>query len=64
MITAFRDLLAWLFGWKSAAAAVGPYAVQAGQVRTAGAAAGCVFTAHAAAGSVFTPMAVAGQVQQ
>ena len=63
MLSGFHDLLAWLFGWKSAAAVTGPYSVQAGQLHAAGAVAGQLFLAQAAAGEVFTPTAAIGQTQ-
>lgn len=53
-MNAFRDLLAWLLGWKSVPGGItGPYQVAAGQAFTTGNAAGELFTTGIAAGEVY-----------
>ncbi len=50
----FRDLLAWLLGWKSGPGGfAGPYRVAAGQVFSAGCAAGEAFNTGIVAGEVY-----------
>jgi hypothetical protein len=62
MFPAFRDLLAWLFGWKSAAVVLGPCGVAAGEVFMTGRQAGQLQCAGSVAGEVFTPGPRAGQI--
>ena len=62
MLVAFRDLLAWLFGWKSAAVAMGPCAVAAGEVFVTGRQAGQIQSSGPAAGQAFAAGAMAGQI--
>jgi len=59
MVPGFRDLLAWLCGWKSSGALV---RLPAGEVVTPGARAGQVDLPNAAAGQVDTPGQTAGQI--
>jgi len=59
MALGFRDLLAWLFGWKSVGVVYPP---AAGQVVTAGLRAGQIDTATAAAARVDTPGSLTGQI--
>ncbi len=59
MIAGWRNLLAWLLGWKSSGIVVRP---PAGQVVTPGALAGQVDLPTAAAGQIDTPGQTTGQI--
>jgi hypothetical protein len=59
MIAGFRDLLAWLLGWKAAGVVFPP---PAGQVVTIGQQAGQIDVATAAAARVDTPGPLTGQI--
>lgn len=64
MAAGFQDLLAFLFGWKSASSVVavsGPYRVAAAEVFSIGAVQGEQFYAGRATGEVFTAGTVAGE---
>jgi hypothetical protein len=53
-MSGFRDLLAWLLGWKSRPGGVtGPYRVEARAVFTGGRVAGEVFSTGILAGEVY-----------
>ena len=63
MAAGFRDLLAFLLGWKSAAAAqpvAGPYRVMLGQVAQVGAVRSQLFVPGSSAGPTFPPGPVVG----
>ena len=62
MLAAFRDLLAWLLGWKSAPVALGPGGVAAGEVFAAGRQAGQIQSTGSAEADVFTTGPKAGQL--
>jgi len=59
MIAGFRDLLAWLFGWKAVGIVFPP---PAGQVVTIGPRAGQIDVATAAAAHIDTPGSLTGQI--
>lgn len=63
MAAGFRDLLAFLLGWKSAAAAqsvAGPYRVMLGQVAQVGSVRSQLFVPGASAGQTFLTGHVVG----
>jgi hypothetical protein len=62
MYRGFRDLLAWLFGWKPAVVVLGPSGVEAGEVFVTGRSAGLVYSTGPAAGQLFTTGATRGQI--
>jgi len=62
MAAGFRDLFAWVLGWKSSVPSVsGPYRVAASQTFVTGAAAAQHYTTGAAAGQTFVTGAVEAQ---
>jgi len=62
MLAAFRDLLAWLFGWKSAPVVSRPCGAAAGEVFLTGRRAGQLQCTGSAAGAVFISGPRAGQI--
>lgn len=67
MASGFRDLLAWLFAWKSSrrfTPAGGPYDVAAGEANATAAACGAVEHAGSVAAATFCTGAACGGVAQ